>query len=107
MSFGVEKGVDLMHIVVKQHVIDQYRNKTFNKSCPSDNDIRQLTRNIILKGTRVCRRPGQNTYKVEYQNLAVVARYYKDKVVVITYLGNKKYQSWYNQQEVKKRLAVG
>lgn len=103
----LREGDDIMHIVVKQHVIDQYRNKTFNKSYPTDNDIRQLVKNIITRGTRVCRRPGQNTYKVEYQGLAVVARYYKNKIVVITYLGNKKYQSWYNQQEVKKRLAVG
>ena len=95
-----------MQIIIKQHAIDQYKNKTFNKSHPADNDIRQLIKNIILKGTRVCRRPGKDTYKVQYQGLAAVARYYQDKVVVITYLGNKKYQKWYSQQEVKRRLIA-
>jgi len=95
-----------MQIIIKQHAIDQYRNKTFNKLHLSDNDIRQLIKNIILKGTRVCRRPGKDTYKVQYQGLAVVARYCRDKIVVITYLGNTKYQKWYNQQEAKRRLVA-
>lgn len=95
-----------MQIIVKQHAIDQYKNKTFNKSHLSDNDIRLIIRNIVAKGTKGCRRPGVNTYKVEYQGLAVVARYYRNEIVVITYLGNRKYQKWCSWQETRRRAVA-
>jgi hypothetical protein len=78
----------------------------FNRSLLSDlsdNDIYQIIRRIVLKGTRVDRRPGINTYKIKYQNLGIVARYYKDKIAVITFLGDGKYQRWYTHHEVRIR----
>lgn len=95
-----------MRIIVKRHVIDQYRNKTFY-GFRADNDIYQLIKRIIAEGTCVGRRPGKNTYKIGHQGLAVVARYYKDKIVVITFLGDEKYQRWYTHQEVRPRRKVG
>lgn len=96
-----------MQIIVKRHVIDQYRNKTFNGPLRTDDDICQLVKRIIIKGTCIGRRPGKNTYKIKYQGLAVIARYYKDKIVVITFLGDEKYQRWYTNQEVRTRRKVG
>lgn len=96
-----------MRIIVKRHVIDQYRNKTFKGPFRTDDYICQLVKRIIIKGTCDGRRPGKNTYKINYQGLAVVARYYKDKIVVITFLGDENYQRWYTHQEVRSRRKVG
>ncbi len=84
-----------MEIIITNHVIDQYRRKTFHSI--SDDEIIKDLKKIIAHGRKACKRPpfDQQIYKVVYKNTAVVAHFYPKKVVIITFLGDKSYQRWY------------
>lgn len=95
-----------MQIIITQHAIDQYRNKTFGNNELSDEDIRSIIIQIAKKGTKAGRRAGDRTYKICHQGLAIVAQVLPDKIIVITYLGNPQYQNWYVRQDAKMRKRV-
>ena len=96
-----------MNIIITQHAIDQYRAKTFNDPDISDDKIRNLLMQIIKHGKTVERRVGKDVFKIRYQGLAVVARLSRGQAVVITYLGDPRYQHWYKKEDykIKKRVA--
>ncbi len=98
-----------MQIIVKRHAIDQYRNKNFDKPGLTDEEIRDVLRNIALKGNRDRRRPAFNkrTYAVKYRGQAVVTVFYPNKAVVITFLGDETYQKWFKKQEIDQRRLAG
>lgn len=95
-----------MQTIVTLHAIEQYRRRSFSNI--SDNDILTLLSAVARKGKKESRRPpyDQQIFKVSLQGHAIVAKYSRDRIIVITYLGNKKYQSWYQRAELRPRALA-
>lgn len=97
-----------MEIVVTAHAIEQYRNKTFTPDAElEDQEICRRITNICKKGTRAGRKAGASVYKICYEGLAVVAKVSPNKIIAITYLGDREYQHWYKMQDRKTRRRAG
>lgn len=96
-----------MLVEVKYHAMQQYYNRTFGSDFPIDTlEVEKFLKTIALRGAKEKKLPASNnqTFAVTFQSHTVVARFYRDKIVVITYLGNKQYQKWYKKSG-KRQIA--
>lgn len=95
-----------MLVEVKYHALQQYYNRTFTHNLVDDKAAEQFLKTIALRGVREKKLPANNnqTFAVVFQGHAVVARFYDNKITIITYLGNKTYQKWFKKSG-KRRSA--
>ncbi len=95
-----------MEIIVTTHAIEQYQRRSFRDT--TDNNAENLLLMIARRGKKQSRRPpyDEQIYKVSYQGHAIVAKYQDKQITVITYLGNKRYQHWYEKNEIRPRALA-
>lgn len=79
------------------------------KEVPRESIHRILTE-IVVKGQRVCRRPSRDgcpNYELKYKGLSVNASFEPNRVVVVTFLGDRTYRGWAKEKEIKPRYPKG
>ncbi|MCR4441941.1 MAG: hypothetical protein NUV48_07275 [Peptococcaceae bacterium] len=92
--------------MVSNHAITQYAKKMFLGKEVSRETIRQILAEIVVKGQRVCQRPsrdGCSNFEVKYKGLSVNASFEPDRVIVVTFLGDRTYRGWAREKEIKPR----
>lgn len=94
-----------MSVLVTKHAVKRYRERLFDYSSSSER-ISQLLMEIAAKGRPVCLRPNtqENCYEIKYRDISVVLLKKKDKVIVVTCLGDTKYRNWIKQKEAHSRV---
>lgn len=96
-----------MDIIVTRHAIEQYRRRMFDEQA-TDAEITKLLTKIARKGRKECRRPpfAGNVFKITYKEYSIIVDY-REKPIVLTFLGNKRYQKWFYRTEIKPRALCG
>ena len=99
-----------LNVIVSNHAITQYARKMFLCGEMSRESIRQILAEIVVKGERICRRPprdGHPNFEVRYTGLSVNAAFEPDRIVVVTFLGDRVYRGWARDKEIKPRYPKG
>lgn len=91
-----------MLINVSTHSVEQYRNKMLDFTS-SDERIRDILAEIIRKGAKIHNRP--QACEIKYRKLSVVAKIFPNEIVVVTFLGDERYRSWYRKHKVSRKKA--
>ncbi len=92
-----------MHVEVTAHAIRRYKERM--QSSISDDEIRKILQNIVLRGEVVGRHPpkGERVHSYVFNGLGVLAKLLSpQEAVVITFLGNRARMAW-ERKEAKKR----
>lgn len=92
-----------MQVEVTDHAIIRYRERM--QSSISDDEIKKVLQNIVLRGKVVHRHPskGERMYSYEFNGLGALIKLRPSKAVVVTFLGNKTLMAW-EKNEARKRF---
>ena len=95
------------NIIITKHAIEQYKQKIAQwiDTNITNDQVENILREIVKCGRKVGRLPG-NAWQYKYRNIQVVAVYDKEKIIVITCLGDKKYRSFWQKTSKKRWAAV-
>lgn len=92
MTDKKKKKKQKMEIIVTQHAIERYIQRTLNYNL-SPADISTKLKQAAANGKLVAERRN-NAWEVQYNNLILVVQYGENKRTVITCLGTKQYRNW-------------
>lgn len=92
-----------MKIIVTNHAIERYRQRFFDFS-KLNGEIRILLKEVAQKGKYIEIRPVADgkCLEVRYKGISIVIVQKKNRIVIITCLGNMSYRKWMKNQEKNK-----
>lgn len=95
-----------MKVTVSKHAIEQYKKRMFSKI--SDHEIQRVLELIAIRGEVVHRNPskGGQFYTMFYNGLYALVRYYRDRAVVVTFLGDRTYRGWHRNLKSRMKVAI-
>jgi hypothetical protein len=85
-----------MEIVVTNHAVQRFRQRHFKAFDWPEEQIRKTLESVVKHGKVKKRCPGK-VNEVVFQGLAIRMAHSKNKIIVITFLGNSTYQKWYRK----------
>lgn len=88
-----------MDIHISKHAVNRYRNRLFDYTS-SEDDILNILMEIVKRGKRVGWRlsSGRVHMEMKHHGVSIVIMKSKDKIVVITCLGEDVYRKWTKHQ---------
>lgn len=87
-------------IVVSRHAVDRFKNRVlrWERREMSYGEIVGLFREVVRRGERVTRLPGNNVWQYTYQGVYLAVAHKPGAKVVLTCLGDKEYRLWYRKK---------
>lgn len=111
-SFFQEQTPDermvVMQVAVSKHAIERCRDRVPRMMCASDTEIEEFLTEVVLRGTRLGRRPSLEgrAYEYEYQGLYVIGVINKGRTTVVTCYGDESYRKWLAAQRRRRACRL-
>lgn len=88
-----------MEIYVSKHAIQRYRERLFDFHSAQET-IESILSEAAIKGSRIFVRPSDHggVFEIKFRNFYLVINDGKNKLTVITCLGDKRYRKWLKDQ---------
>lgn len=93
-----------MNVIITNHAIEQFHRRTFGPMLP-ESEITKILTQTVKHGKKECQCPpfDKNIFKVTHKDLSVLVDFRDEHAVIMTFLGDKKYQKWHQRVEIRPR----
>ena len=93
-------GCSSYAVVVSRHAVDRFKDRVlrWERREMSFREIVGLFQEVVRRGERVSRLPGNNVWQYAYQGLYLAVAHKPGAKVVLTCLGDKEYRLWYRKK---------
>lgn len=91
-------------INVSNHAIEQFQKRMFHQEL-TEEEVRNRLATVARRGSVANKRPG-HAVEVRFEGLSIVLKREGEIATVITFLGDKRYRKWAQQQEIKPRYTT-